>query len=62
MEELKFDERQHEPKHGQGRDYPHIKHEELDLELKKEEERLMHLQEDLSKTKKQIRNWLHLMG
>ena len=43
-------------------EYPHIDLKELDYELGKEEEVLKQLQQKLGKTKKEIFNWLHLMG
>jgi len=42
--------------------YPHVKDEDLNFEPGKEEELLERLQEKLGKTKKEIRNWLHIMG
>lgn len=42
--------------------YPHVRDEDLHLEPGKEEELLERLQEKLGKTKKEIRNWLHIMG
>ena len=42
--------------------YPHMKDEDLHFEPGKEEELLERLQEKLGKTKKEIRNWLHIMG
>ena len=42
--------------------YPHVREEDLHLERGKEEELLERLQEKLGKTKKEIRNWLHIMG
>ena len=44
------------------REYPHVKDEDLHLEPGKEEELLERLQQKLGKTKKEIRNWLHIMG
>ena len=42
--------------------YPHVRDEDLHLEPGKEEELLERLQEKLGKTKKEIRNWLNIMG
>jgi hypothetical protein len=49
-------------KHEKRKEYPGITDEELLDELKKDEELLLRLQKKTGKTKKEIFNWLHLMG
>jgi len=44
------------------KEHPHLTDDDLQYEPGKEEELLDRLQEKLGKTKKEIRNWLHLMG
>ena len=44
------------------KDHPNLTAEDLYYEIGKEEELLIRLQEKLNKTKKEIRNWLHIMG
>ncbi len=42
--------------------YPNLTEDDLCYEIGKEEELLKHLEQKLGKTKKEIRNWLHIMG
>lgn len=42
--------------------YPHVNIDDLEYELGKEEELLEKLQMKLGKTKKEIRDWLRIMG
>lgn len=44
------------------KEYPHLTEDDLCYEIGKEEELLKRLQEKLGKTKKEIRNWLSVMG
>jgi len=44
------------------KEHPHLTDEDLRFEPGKEEELLERLQQKLGKTKKEIRNWLHIMG
>lgn len=44
------------------KEYPDLTDEDLRCEPGKEEELLERLQQKLKKTKKEIRNWLHIMG
>jgi len=62
METGNFDERWPEYKEQIKKDYPHVTEDDLKYESGREEELLTRLQEKLGKTKKEIRNWLHIMG
>jgi hypothetical protein len=44
------------------REYPFLTDEDLRYEPGREEELLLRLQARLNKTKREIRNWLHIMG
>ncbi|MEP7238909.1 MAG: general stress protein CsbD [Ferruginibacter sp.] len=44
------------------KEYPELTIEDLTYEIGKEEELLERLQKKMSKNKKEIRNWLSLMG
>lgn len=62
MENKNFGERWEQSKEKIKEAYPEIKEQDLRYEPGKEEELLERLQQKLKKTKKEIRNWLHLMG
>lgn len=52
----------HRWKHKVKEQYPNLSDEDLEYEIDKEEDLLERLQEKTRKTKKEIYNWLHLMG
>jgi hypothetical protein len=43
-------------------EHPHLNDEDLHYEPGREDELVLRLAEKLQKTKKEIRNWLHIMG
>ena len=57
-----FENRWEEYKQKLKQNYPHLTEADLQYELNKEEELLERLQIKLGKTKKEIFDWLHLMG
>lgn len=57
-----FENRWEEYKQKLQANYPHLTETDLQYELNKEEELLERLQIKLGKTKKEIFDWLHLMG
>ena len=62
MDEKELHEKWPELKEKLLKQYPHLTKEELVLEIGKEEETLLRLQEKLGKNWKDIRNFLSLMG
>lgn len=62
MENDDFKEKWEQSKHKIKEAYPHLTDEDLAYRIGKEEELLEELQKKLGKTKKEIRNWLHIMG
>lgn len=62
MDTNEFQEKWPETKAKLKEEHPHLTEEDLRYELGKETELLERLQKKLNKTKKEIRNWLHIMG
>lgn len=62
MENPNKNESWEEKKQRLLKEYPSLKPEDLEYEAGKEEEMLIRLQEKLGKTRKEIRNWLHILG
>ncbi len=62
MDNRNFEQQWQEARMKIKQEHPDIKDEDLEYKAGEEEELLKRLQTKLGKTKKEIRNWLHLMG
>ena len=62
MENRNFKTQWEQSKEKIKKEYPEIQEKDLRYEPGQEEQLLERLQAKLKKTKKEIRNWLHLMG
>lgn len=57
-----FEERWPEHRERLKEEHPELSNEDLHYEPGQHEELILRLAEKLKKTKKEIRNWLHIMG
>jgi hypothetical protein len=62
MEEDQFSSTWERNKEALRKQHPHLTEDDLAYQLGKEEELLERLQTKLGKTKKEIRDWLRIMG